>query len=377
MKNSGLNFNLDKKMLPRLRRKLLQWYNLDQRDLPWRRTADPYRIWISEVMLQQTQVNTVIPYYNRFLKLFPNLKALANADLNNVLKAWEGLGYYARARNLKKAAAVVLDKHQGRVPESEEGFRGLPGVGDYICAAVLSIAFKKPLAVVDGNVKRVLARLLLIDKPVNDSKNHNTFSGAADLLLARQKPHLFNQAMMELGALICRPKNPDCTNCPLQKFCKAHNKKQTGNFPKRVKTAKVPTYHIAAGVVFKKGQFLITRRKPEGLLGGLWEFPGGKIQKGETPEAACIREIKEEISLEVKVTEKLTTVKHAYTHFKIIMDVFVCDYIKGRIRLDGPDAFNWINFKQIEDYPLPKATLKALPHLFQNIKKDRQARLHP
>ena len=202
LKNSISTFDLDKKTLPRLRQKLLKWYDQNQRDLPWRRTTDPYKIWISEVMLQQTQVDTVIPYYKRFLKRFPNLKTLADADLNNVLKAWEGLGYYARARNFKKAAMTVLDKHQGRVPENEETFRNLPGVGDYICAAVLSIAFHKPLAVVDGNVKRVLARLLLIDKPVNNSKNHNTFSKAANLLLARRKPHLFNQAMMELGALI-------------------------------------------------------------------------------------------------------------------------------------------------------------------------------
>ena len=363
MKNSILTFDLDKKTLPRLRQKLLKWYDQNQRDLPWRRTTDPYKIWVSEVMLQQTQVDTVIPYYKRFLKRFPNLKTLADADLNNVLKAWEGLGYYARARNFKKAAVTVLDKHQGRVPENEEDFRDLPGVGGYICAAVLSIAFYKPLAVVDGNVKRVLARLLLIDKPVNNSKNHSTFSAAANLLLARRKPHLFNQAMMELGALICRPGNPTCEKCPLKQFCKAYTENQIENFPKKVKTAKAPTYHIAAGVIFKKDRFLITRRKPEGLLGGLWEFPGGKVQKGEAPEETCKREILEEVNLRVKITGHLTTVKHAYTHFRIIMDVFVCDYIKGRIRLNGPDDFRWINLKQTKNYPFPKATLIVLPFL--------------
>jgi len=295
--------------------------------------------------------------------LFPNLKTLVDADLNKVLKAWEGLGYYARARNFKKATVVVLDKHQGRVPENEEDFRDLPGVGDYICAAVLSIVFHKPLAVVDGNVKRVLARLLLIDKPVNNSRNHTTFSEAANLLLAHRKPHLLNQAMMELGALICRPKKPDCENCPLKLFCKASLENRIEKFPKRVKTKKVPTYHIAAGVAFKKNQFLITRRKPEGLLGELWEFPGGKVQKGEAPEDTCKREILEEVNLGVKIIEQLTTVKHAYTHFKIIIDVFICDYVKGRIKLNGPDDFRWINLKQTKNYPFPKATLKVLPFL--------------
>ena len=363
MKDNKNNVSLKKSALPQLRKNLLQWYDRNQRDLPWRRTSDPYLIWVSEVMLQQTQVDTVIPYYDRFLKLFPNLKTLAESDLNGVLKAWEGLGYYARARNLMKAAIVVLNKHQGRVPENEADFRSLPGVGDYIGSAVLSIAFQKPFAVVDGNVKRVLARLLLIDEPVNNSKSSKTFSAAADLLLAKRKPHLFNQAMMELGALVCRLKNPACEKCPLKRFCKAYNEKQLDDFPKRVKTKKVPTYRIAAGVVLRKDRFLITRRKPEGLLGGLWEFPGGKIRKDETPKNACKREIREEINLEVKVAEKLTTIKHAYTHFKIIMDVFICHHVKGRIKLNGPDDFRWIRLKQTDAFPFPKASLKVLPHL--------------
>jgi len=364
------NFQLSKEMVTRLQRNLMQWYDLNRRDLPWRRTTDPYRIWVSEVMLQQTQVDTVIPYYDRFLKLFPGLTTRAVADLNDVLKAWEGLGYYARARSLKQATSVVLTEHKGRVPENEDDFRALPGVGDYIGAAVLSIAFRKPFAVVDGNVKRVLARLLLIDEPVNNAKSHKTFSAAAEYLLARREPHLFNQAMMELGALICRPRNPVCGPCPLQRFCRAYDEKQIDCFPRRIQKAKIPLYPIAAGVVYKKDRFLITRRKPEGLLGGLWEFPGGKILKGETPEAACLREIREEVNLNVEVTEHLTTVKHAYTHFKIIMDVFVCRYVKGRIRLNGPDDFRWISIGQTDAYPFPKATLKALPHLSKKIKND-------
>jgi len=368
LENSAYNFDLSKGTVTRLRRNLLQWYDLNRRDLPWRRTTDPYRIWVSEVMLQQTQVDTVIPYYDRFLKFFPDLKTLADANLNDVLKAWEGLGYYARARNLKQAAAVVLTEHHGRVPENEDDFRALPGVGDYIGAAVLSIAFRKPFAVVDGNVKRVLARLLLIDEPVNNAKSHKTFSPAADYLLARREPHLFNQAMMELGALICRPRNPVCGPCPLQRFCRAYDEKQIDSFPRRIQTAKVPLYPIASGVVCKNDRFLITRRKPEGLLGGLWEFPGGKILKGETSEAACLREVREEVNLNVEVTGHLTTVKHAYSHFKIIMDVFVCRYVKGRIRLNGPDDFRWISIGQTNAYPFPKATLKALPYLRKKIK---------
>jgi len=357
--------SLSKIEIQSLREALIAWYRVNQRDLPWRKAADPYPIWVSEVMLQQTQVATVLPYYHKFLERFADLPKLAGADLQEVLKAWEGLGYYARARNLHKAAGLVVDQHQGQIPQSWQEFRKLPGVGDYIAAAVLSIAFNQPYAVVDGNVKRVLSRLLVIKEPVNQSPANKIFQQAAADLLDPREPGAFNQALMETGALICKPRNPLCHQCPIQPWCRAYQGEQILEFPHKVKKQAVPRYRIAVGVVYKSGRVLITRRQPNGLLGGLWEFPGGKIKKGENAEAACVREIKEEVNLTVKVDAHLCLVKHAYTHFKIRMDVFCCSYKAGRVKLNGPVDHRWIKLNQLENFPLPKANHKFLAKLRQ------------
>jgi A/G-specific adenine glycosylase len=316
-------------------------------------------------MLQQTQVNTVLPYYQKFLQRFPDIRHLARADLQEVLKTWEGLGYYARARNLHAAAGMVLDRYLGAVPQDWQDFRKLPGVGAYIAAAVLSIAFDQPYPVVDGNVKRVLSRLFAMEAPVNIAKSNNLYQAAAAGLLDERRPGAFNQAVMELGALICRPRNPYCSACPVQVHCMAFRSNRTAELPRKQAKSPVPQYRIAVGVVFKKGRVLITRRKEDGLLGGLWEFPGGKIRSKETPESACLREIKEEVNLTVKIEAHLCRIKHAYTHFKILMDVFCCTYASGRVRLKGPVDFRWIPLDSLETYPLPKANHKFLSQLRQ------------
>jgi A/G-specific adenine glycosylase len=341
-----------------LQKALLNWYQKNLRKLPWRETKIPYRIWVSEVMLQQTQVKTVVSYYHNFIRQFPTIKKLAEADLQAVLKAWEGLGYYARARNLHKAANIVIKEHHGKVPKAYEDIRTLPSIGDYVAAAVLSIAYKKPYAVVDGNVKRVLARLFCVNETVNTSSSHKLFQEMATTLLEESKPDIFNQAMMEIGALVCKPETPECALCPLTKYCCAFIKAVTRDYPKRVKRAKTPTYHTAVGVIFKKDKMLIAQRKPDGLLGGLWEFPGGKVKRKEAVESACLREVKEETNITAKIVKPITKVKHAYTHFKIVMDVFCCEYQSGRVKLNGPVAHRWIRMNEIEKYPFPKANHK-------------------
>ena len=343
--------------------KLLNWYKKSYRKLPWRETDNPYYVWISEVMLQQTQVETVKPYYEKFTQKFPTLKALAKVDLEKVLKVWEGLGYYSRARNLHKAAKMVAKESGGKVPDNYQQFRQLPGVGAYIAAAVQSIAFHQPYAVVDGNVKRVLARLFAINIPVNDAKSNKVFQQKASEILNQKNPGMFNQAMMELGALICRPQNPLCAKCPVKQFCTAFQSNLTHKYPIRKKRKPIPQYHAAIGVVSKNGKLLITKRKESGLLGGLWEFPGGKIQDGETPQQACIREIKEEVNLKIEVLEYLTQVKHAYTHFKIVLDVFQCRYVSGKVKLNGAIDYRWIKLNEVEKFPFPKATHKFIPML--------------
>ena len=341
-----------------IRRHLTAWYEKNRRDLPWRRTSDPYCILVSEFMLQQTQVKTVIPYYRNFLQRFPSVKRLAEADLQDVLKAWEGLGYYARARNLHRASHVIMADHAGCLPTGYESIRSLPGVGDYIAAAVSSIAFGQARAVVDGNVKRVLARLFCLSPPVNSTPAHRCFQSAASAILERTSPGAFNQAMMELGALICKPAAPECQSCPLRGECRAFLTNTTNDYPVRKKRKPVPVQHIAVGVIRRGNRILITRRKADGLLGGLWEFPGGKVKTGESPEAACIREIREETNLIVELTGFISRVKHAYTHFKIVMDVFSCRYVSGRIKLTGAVAHRWITLPEIENYPFPKANHK-------------------
>jgi len=344
-----------------IQRKLLDWYKKHHRSLPWRKTSDPYRIWVSEVMLQQTQVKTVIPYYERFITAFPDPETLADADLQKVLKLWEGLGYYARARNLHRAAREIVAHHGGVLPQNPTSLKALPGIGDYVAAAVSSIAFGQPHAAVDGNVKRVLARFHKIDSPVNHPASGNVFKNAAKAFFEKSNPGKFNQAMMELGALVCTPGNPDCQGCPLARECLAFGENGVHEYPKRLQKARTPEYHIAVGIVWKGAKVLITQRKPEGLLGGLWEFPGGKIKDDEAPSMACAREIKEEVNLVVEPKKRIARVRHAYTHFRIVMDVFPCDYRSGRVHLRGPVDFRWIGLHQIENFPFPGANRKFIP----------------
>jgi A/G-specific adenine glycosylase len=359
-------FHMTAKKIRQIQSKLLLWFKKNKRSLPWRETDNPYCIWVSEVMLQQTQVNTVLSYYRTFLLHFPNVQSLAQANINHVLKIWEGMGYYARARNLHRAAKTVVEKHHGKIPDNWHDFKRLSGVGDYIASAVLSIAFHKPHAVVDGNVKRVLARLLQINAAVNRSASYKIFKEASEKLFDPKQPGIFNQALMELGALICKPKKPNCRICPLQTCCRSYQFQTVDNYPKRIKNPPRPEYHIAIGVVFKNNHVLITRRKLDGLLGGLWEFPGGKVKKGESSETACVREIREEVNITVEVSSFLTRVKHAYTHFKIRVDVFCCKYLAGNVQLNGPIDYLWIKLQDIDRYPFPKANHKFIPLLKKN-----------
>ena len=345
------------------RKNLLAWFDTHSRKLPWRETEDPYRIWVSEVMLQQTQVKKVLEYYQKFVSRFPNVSSLAGAPLQDLLKTWEGLGYYARARNLHKAAQVVVGDLGGEIPADYAAFRKLPGVGEYIAAAVQSIAFNHPYAVVDGNVKRVLARLFLIDTPINQSASAKVFQERADLLLDHDVPGIFNQAMMELGATACRPQSPTCIVCPVNTVCRAFQTVRQEEFPVRQKSKPLPEYHIVAGVIHRGDRILITQRKPEGLLGGLWEFPNGKIRVEETAEQACVRTIREETDLLVEPIEYLTRVKHSYTHFKIVLDVFQCHYRSGEVVLNEAIDYRWITVDQIDQFPFPRSNHKFIPLL--------------
>lgn len=346
-----------------IRQLLLDWYAAHRRHLPWRETSDPYAIWVSEVMLQQTQVATAIPYYLRFMARFPTPGHLADADIQAVLKLWEGLGYYSRARNLHRAAAVVSSRFNGQVPDDPAAFRSLPGVGDYIAAAVLSIAFGRVLAVVDGNVKRVLSRLYEIDAPVNRSNAHKIFRAPAMDLICPEHPADFNQALMELGALVCRPRHPLCGDCPLAGMCRANRHGKTADYPKRDASKKVPHRHVAIGIIRKKGKMLVVQRQMEGFLGGLWEFPAVPADNGRTQKNQLAEMITAETGLRIEVNRRLSRIRHAYTHFTLSGDVYLCRHVTGRVRLKSARSHRWVTLRTLSRLPLHKANLKFMDDL--------------
>ena len=344
-----------------IRRRLSAWYRDVQRDLPWRRSSDPYAIWISEVMLQQTQVKTVQPYFERFLRLFPNVGALARAPQQAVLRAWQGLGYYSRARNLHRAAQVIASQMNGRLPDDRERLRDLPGIGDYTAAAILSIAFNRAYAVVDGNVKRVLSRLFLIKTPANAGSAHRVYQDIADQLLDTHHPGDFNQAVMELGATICLARNALCAQCPLAGLCKAYSIHQVDRYPVRTAKKKIPHEYTVAAVIVKKGRVLFVQRPENGMLGALWEFAGGRVSPGESRDHACRRSVRQTTGLEVEIARPLVTVHHSYSHFNLTMDVLLCRWQAGRVRRNGPQAHRWLPAGRMRQLPLHGAVLKALP----------------
>jgi A/G-specific adenine glycosylase len=342
----------------RFRRRLLRWYRRHRRPLPWRQAADPYRIWVSEVMLQQTQVATALPYYQRFLERFPSLDHLAGAELAEVLKAWEGLGYYGRARNLHRAARQVADEHQGRLPEARPRLRALPGVGDYIANAVLSMAFQQPLAVVDGNVLRVLARLMRLKAPVNLPASRPLYQEQADRLLDPACPGDFNQALMELGALVCTPRRPACAQCPVSDDCQAFQCAATGAFPVRAPRAPAPHATMVTAVIRRRKRLLVARRQAAGLLGGLWEFPGAALLPDEDPLAAGERIAKAVTGLNVVGLSRLGRVHHAYSHLRVTHEVLLGASPRGAVRLAGPEAFRWVRPGEMAELAFPRVQQK-------------------
>ncbi|UCD52980.1 MAG: A/G-specific adenine glycosylase [Phycisphaerales bacterium] len=352
----------DNDLLPAraVRRALLRWFDENARDLPWRRTNDPYAIWISEIMLQQTQVATVGPYYECFMRRFPTVEKLARARLDAVLKQWEGLGYYSRARNMHRAAGEILERFGGRLPETKDELLTLPGIGAYTAGAVASIAFGRREPVVDGNVTRVLCRLCRIQDDPKKSAVQKEIWSLAERLLPAARPGDFNQALMELGSEICLPRSPRCDACPLNRMCQARLHGDQAELPIRSARKKIPRYTVVVGVIRKQGRILIDKRKPEGLLGGLWEFPGGKKKRGETLEAALRREIREEIGIRIRIERRLTTVDHAYSHFRIRLHAFECVYVSGAPRCGSCTDIKWVRPTDLNRYAFPAANAEII-----------------
>ncbi len=342
--------------------RLLRWYASHKRDLPWRKTKDPYRVWVSEIMLQQTTVGAVIPYYRKWLAAYPCPAALAKAPLRDILKSWEGLGYYQRARNMRLTAVRLVRDFGGRFPRDPELLAGLPGFGPYTTAAVASICFDRPLPVVEANVRRVMMRLRGIrgrGGPAVDSRILRTL----EQVISRRSPGNFNQAMMEWGALVCRPKNPRCLRCPGRTLCRAYARGEQEVIP-APKTLRVAQVEAVVAVLRDGDRVLIQQRPAEGLLAGLWEFPGGKVESGETQRAALARELREELGLDLESVRPLITVRHAYTRYAVTLHAFEAKPSGGpKAVRPGNRPIRWVAVKSLDRYPFPSGSLKILRHL--------------
>jgi A/G-specific adenine glycosylase len=333
---------------------LLSWFESNRKDFPWRHTRDPYAIWISESMLQQTQVATVIPYYIRFIERFPTIFDLACSSLDDVLKLWEGLGYYSRARNLHRAAGIIANELGGQFPANVVQLRQLPGVGQYTAGAIASLAFDSDVPILDGNIIRVFARLLDFAEDVSLQMTVKKLWRVAEEWVPAGYAAHWNEGLMELGREICTPRVPACPDCPMSQYCLAFQHGTQNQRPVKAKKKTIPHFDVTAGVIFdNQGLILIARRPLGGLLGGLWEFPGGKQLENETLSDCLKRELIEELDIQVEVGVKVAMIRHTYTHFKITLHGFVCRHLSGDPVAIGCAEWKWVLPEDITRYAFP------------------------
>lgn len=349
-------------MLSSLQQSLLHWFAESQRDLPWRQQYYPYQIWISEIMAQQTQMDRVVEYHNRWMRTFPDIQTLAGSSEDTVLKCWEGLGYYSRARNILKTAKILIDKHAGTVPQDKKELLALPGIGPYTAGAIASIAYNQDVPVVDANIERIFARLFNIDLIPGSPEAKREYWQRAEYILPTNNARNFNQGLMELGALICRPKQPNCPACPLTTHCLALQYDLIPERPIPKKSTKIIPINMATGVLLHKGQIFIQQRLANDVWGALWEFPGGRMEEKETAEETVIREFLEETEFTVRVDTKITTTVHHYTRYKVTLHCFLvsleqsdCDPV-----LHAAQEFHWIPFEQVDQYAFPAGHRKLI-----------------
>lgn len=337
---------------------LIAWFLENQRDLPWRKDRDPYKIWVSEIMLQQTRVDTVIPYYNHFIEQFPTLESLAEADEQEVLKAWEGLGYYARVRNLQQAVREVCAAYGGKIPNRREEILKLKGVGPYTAGAILSIAFGKKEPAVDGNVMRVMSRILLVEKDITKDSTRKLIENALYEIMSEKDPSSFNQGLMELGALVCTPTSPGCLLCPVCAHCRAYAKGMETKLPIKKKKTKIQTKELAAIVLYNdKNEVLIEKRPSEGLLANLWQFPNTETKETGQKASQLKQYMEENFQLQVQVGAKIAAVEHTFSHLKWKISVYEGILLSGEVQKEN---VCWVNRETIGNYPFPVSHQKII-----------------
>lgn len=349
---------------------LLDWFQKAKRPLPWRESYDPYQVWLSEVMLQQTQMDRAVGYFNRFLSRFPDVWALAQASEEEVLRLWEGLGYYSRGRNLIKAARMVVAEHGGRIPSDPAALVALPGVGRYTAGAVLSIAHNQDVPAVDANVERVLARCFDLAESPRDPAGKKCFSELAAWLIPPGQARDFNQALMELGALVCAPRAPTCGACPLAGICRALAGGTVEERPALPKSKPAIQIGMGTAVIVHDGLYFVQKRRPGGVWAGLWEFPGGQMEPGEEPEQTALREVAEETGFVVRSLGKLAVIKHSYTRYRVTMHAYLAGFPDGAKPpepvLTAATSCRWLPFGALAGLAFPTAMRK----LMQTIERD-------
>ena len=368
-----------------IQNKLLKWFHLYGRHwIPWKLKSDgslprsgefisPYGVWIAEVMLQQTQLNVVIPYWKKWMQTFPLLVDLAEADEQDILILWQGLGYYSRAKRLYKSSKMLLNQigidnicDPTFWPVEINQWMDLPGVGRSTAGSIISSAFDLPVPILDGNVKRILSRLLALEG--KSSQDEKKLWELSSLLTSTISPRNLNQALMDMGAIVCTPKKPSCPSCPLQNVCVAYAKYDPNDFPKKEMKKIKPLQEIGIGLVFnKKGELLIDQRLESSSMGGMWEFPGGKKTPEESIEKTIKRELKEELGIVVKVGAKLLSFKHAYTHKEFFFTVHICEWISGDPRPLASQKLLWVAPEKLCDFPFPAANTKIISELHRHL----------
>jgi len=348
-----------------LQQALLDWFDKNQRDLPWRSSYTPYQIWISEIMLQQTQMDRVTVFFSRWMNTFPDIATLAMASEDQILKCWEGLGYYSRARNILKTAQILVERHEGRIPSSRKELLKLPGIGPYTAGAIASISFNRDVPVVDANIERIFARLFNIDLISGSPEAKRIHWQKAETLLPPKQARNFNQGLMELGALICRPKKPDCSLCPLTPYCLALKHDLIPERPIPKKSTKILPIEMATGVLLHNGQLFIQQRLEDDVWGSLWEFPGGRLKLGETPEQTVVREFFEETEFKIEIDSKITTTIHHFTRYKVTLHCFLVTLAQQDSDpvLHAAQEFKWIPFTALGNHAFPAGHRKLITHM--------------
>lgn len=355
-----------------MKQELLAWFDVHRRDLPWRRDRTPYRVWVAEIMLQQTRVETVIPYYERWMRHFPDVQTLACASEQEVLKEWEGLGYYSRARALHRAAKQIEAEFHGELPRDTALLKALPGIGPYSAGAISSIAWGKASPALDGNIRRILTRCYDIAEPIHTLRTEKLLWQLAAQVLDQDRPGDFNEALMDLGSSVCLPAAPHCELCPIREDCLACARGTQNRRPVQTPALPIPHYEVTAAVIQdqQSRKFLLARRPANGLLGNLWEYPGGKQEPGETLEQCLAREIREELEVEISLDAPFGVYRHAYTHFKVTLHAYRCHILSGVPRPVASSALVWAAAGELSAYPMGKIDRRISENLVNSIKPE-------